>query len=388
LSLRVTWVTNIPAPYRNHRYRRMRAVFPGMGIDFEVYYMAWSEPDRHWRFTEQDLDHPHKVFGSIHLPGLGPTAHISPRLLAALARWRGDVLVVGGWGYPTSALAPFVAGSRPLRVLESESNLESSRLRSSPARYLKGSLVSRYDAFLVPGARARELLEWLAPAVASRPFAEFPNLVDEAVFADGVARLRRDREGVRRELGASPERQLWVCPARLETFKGLHTLLPLLEGVKTAELWVAGDGSQRAALQETIERHALPVRLLGQKDEAAIVRLYAAADLFVLPSLSDPSPLSAVEACAARLPLLVSRRIGNFPDVLEDGVNGWAYDPEAPERHRERVRAIASLSRQELAAMGERSGERFARRFDSTRCIERVGRFFLETHRALRPQRG
>jgi glycosyltransferase involved in cell wall biosynthesis len=385
--LRVFWVTNIPAPYRNHRYRRMREVFPRLGLDFEVLYMAWSEPDRHWRFRPEDLDHPHRVYRGVHLPGLGSGVHLTPALLARLHREPRDILVVGGWGSPTALLAPWLAAGRPLRVLESESNLESGRLRAGLARRAKGRIVSRYEAYVVPGARARALLEWLDPGVAGRPVVEFPNLVDEELFERGVARLRADREALRRELGVRDGRALWLCPARLETFKGVHLLLPLLAGVDGVELWVAGEGSLAGELANMVDREGLPVRFLGQRGEADMVRLYAAADLFVLPSLMDPSPLSAVEACAARLPLLASTRIGNFDDVLEPGVNGWAYHPEKPEENRETIRRIAGLTRADLEAAGRLSGERYRRRFDSDSCVARVGEFLRETHARLRPAR-
>jgi glycosyltransferase involved in cell wall biosynthesis len=386
--LRVFWVTNIPAPYRNHRYRRMREVFPSLGLQFEVLYMAWSEPDRHWRFAPGDLDHPHHVYRGLHLPGLGSGLHLTPGLLWRLLRDPREVVVVGGWGSPTAALAPWLAAGRPLRVLESESNLQSGQFTSPLARRIKGRLVSRYEAFVVPGGRARALLEWLAPDVAARPFVEFPNLVDEEVFERGTASLRGRRAELRRELGVPEGVALWVCPARLETFKGVHLLLPLLRDLQGIELWVAGEGSLRERLTEEIARDRLPVRLLGQRSESEMTRLYAAADLFVLPSLSDPSPLSAVEACAARLPLLVSTAIGNFPDVLEEGVNGWGFDPARPEAQRERVRAIAALSPAELAAMGARSGEVYRRRFDSGTCVARVGEFLRATHARLRAARG
>lgn len=243
MRLRVTWVTNIPSPYRNHRYRRMRELLPPMGIDFEVYYMTWSETGRQWQFTDADLDHPHHVFRSLHVRALGEFAHISPGLLAKLRSERRDVVVVGGWGYPTALLAPFAVSGRPVRVLECESHLESTRRRAGLARRVKTAIVGRYDAYLVPGARARELVEGLAPSARGRPFGEFPNLVDDAVFSRGVARLRQDREAIRVELGVDPARQLWFCPARLETFKGLHTFLPLLVGVEGIELLVAGDGA-------------------------------------------------------------------------------------------------------------------------------------------------
>ena len=111
-----------------------------------------------------------------------------------------------------------------------------------------------------------------------------------------------------------------------------------------------------------------------------MVRLYAAADLFVLPSLRDPSPLSAVEACAAGLPLLASKRIGNFDDVVGEDENGWGYDPEDPEAYRDLVRRVAAMDRAELRRRGRLSRERHRERFDTRTCITRVGEFLLEVH--------
>lgn len=379
MRLRLHWLHNIPSPYRNHRFEHMAQIFPGLGIDFEVLFMAWTEPDRFWRFAPEDLRYPWSLHRGVQVRGLGDGFHFNPGLLRRLWREAPSMIVVGGWSCPTNVLAPFVSG-RSVKVMESESNLESARLKGGLARRSKGMIVHRYDGFIVPGPRARAMLEWLDPTVAGKPFVEFPNLVDEDVFVTGVDRARAEREALRRELGVPPQTALWVCPARLETFKGLHLFLPLLEGVEGITLWVAGEGSLRAQLQATIDAKRLPVRLIGQKDEKEMVRLYAAADLFVLPSLRDPSPLSAVEACAAALPLLASTRIGNFDDVVVPEENGWGYDPGEPEAYRALVRRIGSLGREELARRGTRSRELHGRRFETRTTITRVGEFLREVH--------
>jgi glycosyltransferase involved in cell wall biosynthesis len=77
------------------------------------------------------------------------------------------------------------------------------------------------------------------------------------------------------------ETQLWVCPARLEPFKGLDAFLPCLAGVKGVRLLIAGEGSQRAQLESMIAREDLPASLLGQVELSEMLQLYAAADLFV-----------------------------------------------------------------------------------------------------------
>ena len=63
----------------------------------------------------------------------------------------------------------------------------------------------------------------------------------------------------------------------------------------------------------------------------ALVALYRAADMFVLPSRGDCMPQAVIEAIASGLPV-VATRVGAIPEMVNDGVNGYlvpARDPRA-----------------------------------------------------------
>jgi glycosyltransferase involved in cell wall biosynthesis len=64
---------------------------------------------------------------------------------------------------------------------------------------------------------------------------------------------------------------------------------------------------------------------LGYCEEEKVIELYRAADVFFMSSLSDPSPLSCVEAIWCGLPLFVSEHVGNYPEVVRQGENGYVY---------------------------------------------------------------
>src|SRR5262249_13159965 len=51
-------------------------------------------------------------------------------------------------------------------------------------------------------------------------------------------------------------------------------------------------------------------------------RLLAAADLFLLTSISEGIPLTVIEAMAAGLPV-VATDVGGLGEVVEDGDTGW-----------------------------------------------------------------
>lgn len=372
MSISISWITNIPTPYRNHRYEKMAELFPEYGIDFEVLYMATSEPDRYWEFVPGDFKYRFKVFKGIHPRVRGVDLHTNPELVGYLRRSDPSVVVIGGYSSPSHLLASLVTPRQTLKLLEAESNLLSARRTSLFWMAIKRAAIGAFDGYIVPGLRAREMIEHVCPDAKERPFIEYPNLVDEQVFRDEVASLRLEREELRRLLGADGNTKLWLCPARLEESKGLQLFLPLLSGLSRTRLLIAGDGSCGRDLKAMVGRRDLPVTFLGQQDGDQMARLYAAADLFVLPSLGDPFPLSPIEALAAGLPILASRRIGNAEEVVRQGINGWLFQPGDSDSNRDLIREIATLPFAKLADMGQVSADLYAQRFDSDACVHRL----------------
>ena len=67
---------------------------------------------------------------------------------------------------------------------------------------------------------------------------------------------------------------------------------------------------------------------MGYKNQDEVIELYAACDFFLMPSLSDANPLTCVEALWAGKPLLVSNHVGNYPEAISEGNNGYVFSYE------------------------------------------------------------
>lgn len=368
----VVWVTNIPTPYRNLRYRLFARHFPEVGLSIEVAYMAESERGRHWRFGEGEIDHPHRVFSGAHLTARGTTLHVNPSLVRYVRRRRPEILVVEGYSSPTLVATALLAPRDSVVVLSSESTLNDGGQLSGPVAAVKRAVIRRCDAYVGPGERAFANIIHLDPSSRRKPFIRLPNIIDADVFRGRVDARRGARAEIRQRLHVGPDEQLWIIPARLELFKGLQLFLPLLKDLRGVRVVVAGEGSLRHSLEAMTAELGLPVAFAGQQSEAAMTDLYAAADLFVLPSLRDPSPLSAIEALAAGLPVLLSTRAGNVDEVVRD--NGWRYDPDRLEAMGPLVRDIAALPAETLSELGRRSRLVYDVDFDSQEWARRVSK--------------
>ncbi len=108
-----------------------------------------------------------------------------------------------------------------------------------------------------------------------------------------------DAAAVRTELGVGRERVLALVVARLAPQKGLHLLLDAVGRVRDLPLAVvvAGDGPQRAELQQRIDSEGLPVRLVGHRGD--VPALCAAADLVVSSAAWEGQPINLQEALHA-----------------------------------------------------------------------------------------
>ncbi len=125
-------------------------------------------------------------------------------------------------------------------------------------------------------------------------------------FAD----IRTASPAPRAEFGTPEGVPLLVALGRLHWHKGYDTLLMALALIPNAYLWIAGDGEILADLQKfateinVIDR----VRFLGWQEDNA--RLYAAADVIVLPSRYEPFGLVMPEAWAHKKPLVATKAAG------------------------------------------------------------------------------
>lgn len=353
---RFVLLTNIPTPYRLWFFEALAGEVARRGWAFEVWFMAKTEPGRFWKFKKQDFRFPHRFFRGVSPAVRRIAFHLNPGVLARLWFNPPDVLMLGQWMLPTTFFgmpaARWLGRSRIIFWLESHG--KSSLLQNSPVKFIRHVFYSHCDAFATPGRFATELVNLKAPG---KPVYSLPNVVDENFFS-GVAALRAHKGSLRAELRIPSDNRVFLIPARLVGEKGLQEFLETLfsipvETLRRLTVVIAGEGPLRLPLEKSISLHpGFDVRLPGNMPAGEMLKLYAACDALALPSLIDANPLSVIEACWAGLPLLLSDRVGNHPETLHQGENGWLFSIADPGSLVRAVREFLLVPDADLAKMG------------------------------------
>jgi glycosyltransferase involved in cell wall biosynthesis len=137
------------------------------------------------------------------------------------------------------------------------------------------------------------------------------------------------RSSAREALGIPPDLALIVAVGNLYPVKDHASLLRALARLPGARVAIAGRGAEEEPLRRLAAELGLAdrVHLLGLRDDVETV--FASADVFAQPSLSEGLPLAVLEAMAAGLPVVASR-VGGIPEAVADGETGYLVPPADP----------------------------------------------------------
>jgi len=304
---------------------------------------------------------------------------------ARLARRLRPDLVVAQWVIPNgppAALAARLAGC-PLVVSLHGSDVFLAE-RKAPIGRAARAVFGRAAAVTAcsPDLAARAIGLGARPATTTT----IPYGVDPARFRPHAP---DERAAIRARLGLRDGERLVLGGGRLVYKKGLDVAIDAFAGdavreAGPARLVIFGYGDLEEELRAQAARLGLADRVLfaGRIERDHIPALFAAADLFLLPSVHDHAgnvdglPNTLLEAMATGLPIVASDVVG-VPTVIDDGVHGRLV----PERDSAALGvALAALLREpaRAAALGVAARERVEREL----TWPQIARRFVGVYRA------
>lgn len=117
------------------------------------------------------------------------------------------------------------------------------------------------------------------------------------------------------------------------------------------------------------------IHYLGPKKYSELPAIYSTFDLFVFPTtLEESLGLVGLEAMAAGVPVIGSR-IGGLVDYIDEGVNGFFFEPSSPTSLAIKIKYFLSMNDLELHKMSihaQKTAERFRDTYVSKQLFDRI----------------
>jgi glycosyltransferase involved in cell wall biosynthesis len=161
-------------------------------------------------------------------------------------------------------------------------------------------------------------------------------MIPNGVEAETYTKIEHEDLSNFRSKFALPEEKIVLFVGRLVYEKGVHVLInavpKVLEKVN-AKFVIVGNGYMKEQLSNIVKNMGLAhkVHFTGFMDDETLRKLQKCADVSVVPSLFEPFGIVAIEAMAAKSPVVVSDT-GGLSEIVEHGVTGvkvYANNPES-----------------------------------------------------------
>ncbi len=218
----------------------------------------------------------------------------------------------------------------------------------------------------------------------SRLVTVIPNGVDQDQFRPAT---EDERNCARQSRNFTPEQLIALMPARIAPQKNQDLVVEGLGALKAAgelpasfRLLLAGRVSSAAydrRVRAAVARHGLgdQVQFLGAVTD--MPALYAAADVVLMPSQTEASPIAALEALACGVPVLISAA-ANTDQVLVDGRHGWQIDKASSATIAAGLRTILGTTPAQREPLGRCARQHVLERFTLQRVVRDFERLYDE----------
>lgn len=361
------FIQNIISPYRSHFFNSLTK----QDDSFGTFYLGKSEADRNWDLSKIPMEHNYWVdkFG-IYFMLKGFHIHINPVLVLKTLLSRKIKNVILCVSYCDVSIIMFIlakklhlTSKRYFFWAEANYLTNGARKESGFKTKLRSWVFSTVDgAMVIPGRMSEITFEkWDIPV---KQFIYLPNTINDEALVYDVNNHREENE-----------LPVFLVPIRIiESLKGALNFFYAIgeENIRRAKFIIAGDGEDKGLYQKYIEDHGYGdhIELAGFCEAVRMRELYNSSNVLLLPSFSDPSPLTLVEALLFHLPVLCSEHCGNHFEVVDPAKNGYTFSPL--DKHDIKAKFELLMSRRtEWCQMGEISAKRYQEKFETKMVVKK-----------------
>ncbi|MBR9703654.1 glycosyltransferase family 4 protein, partial [Candidatus Woesearchaeota archaeon] len=225
-------------------------------------------------------------------------------------------------------------------------------------------LLNRCTALIVPSEQTADRLTWQGILTTKRVV----HLgVDINKFKPG------SKASARKKLKLSQNNYIIGYHGRIAHEKNLPTLLRsyLQLDIENKNLLIVGDGVDE--LKKKLKRKG--VIITGTQND--VVPYLQAMDLYVLPSMTETTSLSVLEAMACGIPV-ISSKVGFIRDYITEGKNGFFFDKRKSYDLLKKIRRVRKLNHKEITSVKAAARATVEQGFNWTKAAKGIVRVLRE----------
>lgn len=382
--MKIILLTNILTPFRIFFYDKLYEEYKSKGIDFKVIVMTPREPGRTWRYEDYKRDYTILLKGILKKVS-GIDVIINPDIFNMLKEISPNIVICAG-----SYMLPSVWATLALRnklgykvLYWSESHLNEKRsygkLKLIVRELFRENVIKKFDGFWYAGKMSKEFLDKYSKKDSYYVFV--PNTIDETQYFKANLKTDNEKKLIKERYGLNDNNTIMICPARLSKEKGIlefGEIIKRCKGKDNITIMIPGIGELENKIKDMAITYNIDLRLVGFKNQEEMIDLYSISDIFVLPSLSDPNPLSCIEASWAGKPLIVSTHVGNYPEIVDINKNGYVFNYKEEDKAVEIIDIMIKKNKSELKKFGNKSLNIAKEKYNSKLVVNRIAEETLE----------
>jgi len=297
---------------------------------FKVVHIALHEASRSVMQDDERFryDYPYEVLFNRSLDSVRFAERLQA-LIKAFNQFKPTVLNITGYFDYAQVMLMIYARARGVKVVLSSESSTMDHNRSGFKEKIKSWIVNQADAFFCFGKSSADYLATLGVKKSSIAVRH------AAVIDEDIIRTNFEKEKLS-QADLDTNRQ-FVYVGRLAQEKNLEMLINAFKKVKENDpendwkLLFVGDGPARPNL-ELLSGDLLSnknIKFAGGFPWYKVPAWLAKSDVLILPSKSEPWGLVVNEAMVCGMPVIVSDKCGCAEDLVLNGINGFAFDPES-----------------------------------------------------------
>lgn len=349
---KVVVIHNIIAPYKVALFNELYKLIPNL----KVIFIAEREKRRDWNIDYSNIKFPYTVLFKGSIESINNFT-IAKEIWKILEKIRPETSIICDYSNIFGWSALFWAKQNRNNLIFWLSSTFDDKKHTFLKNQLKRYFLNHFNIGLAPGSRTKEYYKSMG--VANSKIIETGYGVDNDYFIQLYEKSINERTAVLKELGIHSKNN-FIFIGRFAPEKNIFTLLnSFLDVSKKNSDWgliLLGDGPLKNKINTFISDNNLQNKILlpGFIQQDAISKYLATSDVFILPSMSEPWGLVVNEAMLCHLPVIVSTKCGCQPELVEEGENGFSFDPQDQLKLTNLMQGFANGS-YNIKSMGEAS---------------------------------